>query len=58
MPDAGACRFDGTAACRNGAGAVAFSRAGDPSTGEFSEAVVIARFGETISLDDLVDANY
>lgn len=42
----------------NGAGAVAFSRTGDPSTGEFSDAVVIATFGETVSLDDLVDTNY
>ena len=42
----------------NGAGAVAFSRTGDPSTGEFSDAVVIEAFGETVSLDDLVDANY
>ncbi|TAL79996.1 MAG: hypothetical protein EPN75_08890 [Beijerinckiaceae bacterium] len=42
----------------NGAGAVAFSRSGDPSTGEFSDAIVIATFGETASLDDLVDANY
>lgn len=42
----------------NSAGAVAFSRTGNPSTGEFSDAVVIATFGETLSLDDLVDANY
>jgi hypothetical protein len=28
------------------AGAVAFSRAGDPALGEFEEAVVIQRFGE------------
>ena len=29
------------------AGAVAFSRTGDPSQGEFEPAVVIARYGET-----------
>jgi hypothetical protein len=28
------------------AGAVAFSRSGDPSTGEFDDAVVLARVGE------------
>lgn len=27
-------------------GAVAFSRTGDPSTGEFADALVLARFGE------------
>jgi hypothetical protein len=29
------------------AGAVAFSRTGDPSTGEFEDAVILARYGET-----------
>jgi len=28
------------------AGAVAFSRTGDPATGEFQDAVVLAQFGE------------
>jgi hypothetical protein len=28
------------------AGAVAFSRTGDPATGEFQDAVILARFGE------------
>jgi hypothetical protein len=28
------------------AGAVAFSRTGDPSTGEFADAVILARYGE------------
>ena len=28
------------------AGAVAFSRTGDPSTGDFQDAVILARFGE------------
>ena len=36
------------------AGAVAFSRTGDPSTGEFADAVVIKSFGEVPSLDDLL----
>jgi hypothetical protein len=29
------------------AGAVAFSRSGDPDLGEYSDAVILARFGET-----------
>ena len=28
------------------AGALAFSRIGDPTTGEFQDAVILARFGE------------
>lgn len=35
------------------AGAVAFSRSGDPATGEFEPAVVLARFGDLPS--DLAD---
>ena len=38
-------------------GAVAFSRTGDPATGEFSDAVVLQAFGETLSLDEFVDAH-
>jgi hypothetical protein len=34
------------------AGAIAFSRTGDPSTGEFDDAVILARYGETP--DDVV----
>ncbi len=34
------------------AGALAFSRTGDPSTGEFQDAVIPARFGE-VDLDSL-----
>jgi hypothetical protein len=34
------------------AGAVAFSRTGDPATGEFQDAVILARFGE-VDLDSL-----
>ena len=36
------------------AGAVAFSRTGDPSVGEFEAAVVIRSFGEVPSLTDLL----
>ena len=35
-------------------GAVAFSRTGDPSDGEFEDAVVIQRFGEVPSLEELL----
>ena len=31
---------------RDRAGAIAFSRIGDPATGEFQEATIIAQFGE------------
>ena len=34
------------------AGAPAFSRTGDPTTGEFQEAVILAQFGE-VDLDSL-----
>jgi hypothetical protein len=34
------------------AGAVAFSRIGDPSTGEFQDAMILAQFGE-VDLDAL-----
>jgi hypothetical protein len=34
------------------AGALAFSRTGDPATGEFQDAVVLAQFGE-VALDSL-----
>ena len=40
----------------DGAGAIAFSRSGDPETGEYTDAVVLQTFGEILSLDDLVDA--
>ena len=36
------------------AGAVAFSRTGDPSTGEFSDAVVFRSYGEVLSLEQLL----
>jgi hypothetical protein len=36
------------------AGAVAFSRTGDPSIGEFQDAVILAQFGE-VALDALCE---
>lgn len=36
------------------AGALAFSRTGDPATGEFQDAVILARFRE-VDLDSLVE---
>ncbi|SEF07627.1 hypothetical protein SAMN05519104_8390 [Rhizobiales bacterium GAS188] len=35
------------ALAKSKAGAIAFSRCGDPSLGEFEDAVTLARFGET-----------
>ncbi len=40
-----------------GAGAISFSRSGDPETGQFTDAVVLRTFGETLSLYELVDAH-
>ncbi len=37
-------------------GAVAFSRSGDPASGEFEDAVVLRAFGEVPSLDELLSA--
>ena len=37
-------------------GAVAFSRTGDPATGEFDDAVVLLKFGKVPSLDELLTA--
>ncbi|MGP0059079.1 MAG: hypothetical protein ACLPID_07325 [Beijerinckiaceae bacterium] len=38
------------------AGAIAFSRTGDPATGEFADAEVLGKFGEVLSIDALIDA--
>ena len=38
------------------AGAVAFSRTGDPSTGEFDDSVVLRQFGEVPSIEELLSA--
>lgn len=35
-------------------GAVAFSRTGDPATGEFADAVVLRSFGAVPPLDDML----
>jgi len=40
----------------NNVGAVAFSRSGDPAVGEFADAIVLQTFGDTVSLDEIVDA--
>lgn len=39
------------------AGAVAFSRTGDPATGDFEDAVVICSFGDVPTLEDLLSAD-
>jgi hypothetical protein len=38
------------------AGAVAFSRTGDPGSGEFEDAIVIHRFGEVPSVDEVLNS--
>ena len=38
------------------AGAVAFSRTGEPATGEFEDAVVLRTFGEVPSMEELLSA--
>ena len=38
------------------AGAVAFSRTGEPGTGEFEDAVLIRTFGEVPSMEELLSA--
>ena len=40
------------------AGAVAFSRTGEPATGDFADAVVIRTFGEVPSMENLISAGY
>jgi len=41
---------------RSSAGAVAFSRSGSPSSGDFEDAVVIRTFGEVPTPDELLSA--
>ena len=45
-PNAGAAERQARTLAQKHAGAVAFSRTGDPSIGEFKDAALIARFGE------------
>jgi hypothetical protein len=46
VPTAGAAERQAASLSRMHAGAVAFSRTGDPSIGEFQDAVILAQFGE------------
>ena len=46
-PSAAAAKSRAAAAIGKYAGAIAFSRSGDPSLGDFEDAVVLARYGET-----------
>ena len=50
---AGAAESAARRMAETAAGAVAFSRTGDPSSGEFEDAVVLRSFGEVPSLDEL-----
>ena len=47
VPNAGAARRQAERVARAKGGAVAFSRTGDPALGEFSDAVILGRYGET-----------
>ncbi len=51
---AGAAESAARRMAETAAGAVAFSRTGDPSTGEFEDAIVLRQFGEVPSLDALM----
>ena len=53
VPNAGAAQRQAERVARAKGGAVAFSRTGDPTVGEFSDAVILARYGETP--DDLAE---
>jgi hypothetical protein len=46
VPSAASAERQARVAAQTHAGAVAFSRTGDPSIGEFENAVVLAQFGE------------
>lgn len=46
MPSEQAARSRAAALAAKYAGAIAFSRSGDPSTGEFEPAVILARYGD------------
>jgi hypothetical protein len=52
MPNASAAERAARHLARLHAGAVAFSRKGDPATGEFEDASVLAQFGD-VNLDAL-----
>lgn len=54
---AGAAESAARRMAETAAGAVAFSRTGDPSTGEFEDAVVLRQFGEVPSIDELLGPN-
>ena len=51
---AGAAESAARRMAETAAGAVAFSRTGDPATGEFTDAVVLRQFGEVPSIDALL----
>lgn len=53
---AGAAESAARRMAETAAGAVAFSRTGDPSTGEFEDAVVLRKFGEVPSIEELLSA--
>ena len=53
---AGAAESAARRMAETAAGAVAFSRTGDPATGEFEDFVVLLEFGEVPSIEELLGA--
>ena len=53
---AGAAESAASRMAETAAGAVAFSRTGNPSNGEFEDAVVLREFGEVPSLEELLSS--
>lgn len=54
QPTAGAAEIEARRMAKTSAGALAFSRTGDPATGQFEDAVVLQAFGEVPSLDEVL----
>ena len=46
VPDASRARRQAERVARSIGGAVAFSRTGDPTLGEYQDAIILARFGD------------
>ncbi|MGD0635158.1 MAG: hypothetical protein ABSA13_12920 [Beijerinckiaceae bacterium] len=56
LQSAGAAVREAQRLALTAAGAVAFSRTGDPGSGEFEDAVVIHRFGDVPNVEELFGA--
>ena len=54
FPSAGAARGEARRMAKTAAGALAFSRTGDPASGDFQDAVVLLTSGEVPNLDGIL----